>query len=193
MKNSAYAEALASGDKFYFSENPCINGHTSVRYVKGGCLACRAAKPNRGHELYGTWYHMIKRCTNEEHHNYHSYGGRGISVCDRWLDPENGFSRFLADMGNRPQGFTLDRINNDGNYEPANCRWADSVTQARNTRHSKLKAHDVVDALKLLDRGMSQRAVARHYKCSPASIRRLVQNRELYIEAGLDCRPKAAA
>ena len=193
MNKSAYAEAKASGARFYFSETPCVNGHTSVRYVNGGCIECRTIRPSKMPELYGTWYQMINRCTNEEHDSYGSYGGRGISVCDRWLDPEHGFDSFVKDMGKRPAGFTLDRIDNDGNYAPENCRWADAVTQQRNTRYAKLKAEDVVNALRLIDGGMTQRAVARLYKCSAPSIHRLVKNREKYIEAGLDCRPKAAA
>lgn len=193
MNKSAYAKAKASGDKFYFSETPCINGHTSARYVNGGCIECRTLRPSKIPELYGTWYQMRNRCTNEEHDSYDSYGGRGITVCERWLYPENGYDNFVADMGPRPQGYTLDRIDNDGNYEPSNCRWADAVTQQRNTRHAKLKAEDVVVAFTLLDNGMSQRAVSKIYKCSPSSIRRMVLNREKYIEAGLDCRTKAAA
>lgn len=79
---------------------------------------------------YRSWREMIKRCTKEDHHKFHHYGGRGIKVCDRWRD----FVNFLADMGERPQGMTLDRIDNDGNYEPGNCRWADSKTQRANQR-----------------------------------------------------------
>lgn len=192
MKKSAYAEAKAAGSRFYFSETPCVNGHTSVRYVNGGCIECRALRPSKIPELYGTWYQMINRCTNEEHHSYGNYGGRGIKVCDRWIDPENGYDNFVHDMGSRPKNFTLDRIDCNGDYDPSNCRWADAVTQMRNTRHAKLKAEDVVIALRLINDGMSQRAVARLYKCSYPSINRLVRNREKYIAAGLDCRPKAA-
>lgn len=81
---------------------------------------------------YRTWRSMIARCTQPSCEGYHKYGGRGISVCDRW----RVFARFLEDMGLRPEGRTLDRINNDGNYEPGNCRWATVEEQCNNTRRS---------------------------------------------------------
>jgi hypothetical protein len=80
---------------------------------------------------YRCWRNMITRCRNPHNHAFKNYGGRGISICDEWLD----FKCFLADMGRRPStGFSLDRINNDGNYEPGNCRWATRKQQANNKR-----------------------------------------------------------
>ena len=74
---------------------------------------------------------MVARCTNERHSRWADYGGRGIRVCRRWLTFEN----FLADMGERPEGLTLDRFpHRDGNYEPGNCRWASDLEQASNKR-----------------------------------------------------------
>ncbi len=81
---------------------------------------------------YETWCKMIARCTKKNAVQYKYYGGRGITVCDRWLSFEN----FLTDMGVRPEGTSLDRIDNDGNYEPDNCRWATQTEQCNNTRRS---------------------------------------------------------
>jgi len=77
---------------------------------------------------------MIQRCTSPNNHAYDRYGGRGIKVCDRWL---NSFESFLADMGDKPSSeCSLDRIDNNGNYEPSNCRWATATEQMRNRSNS---------------------------------------------------------
>jgi hypothetical protein len=83
---------------------------------------------------YAIWCSMRQRCSNNKNHAWKSYGGRGITVCDRW---KSSYENFLLDMGRRPPGHSLDRINNDGNYEPANCRWATRRQQATNTRWNR--------------------------------------------------------
>lgn len=81
---------------------------------------------------YSTWRAIKARCTNPNTKSYSNYGGRGIKMCGRWL---NSFSNFLEDMGERPSKYhSIDRIENDGNYEPSNCRWATKKEQSRNTR-----------------------------------------------------------
>lgn len=82
----------------------------------------------RKHPLYKTWVEMIYRCENPEKDNYQWYGGRGIKVCERWRN----FPDFVADMGLRPRGHTLDRKDGDGDYTPDNCRWATKKMQMNN-------------------------------------------------------------
>lgn len=82
---------------------------------------------------YTVWKGMHQRCTNPKSSVYKYYGGRGISVCARW----DNFENFLADMGERPKGLSIDRIDNDGDYQPKNCRWATQSMQVSNRRNLK--------------------------------------------------------
>ena len=86
------------------------------------------------HPLYETYRCMLRRCNNPMHIAYPNYGGRGISVCPEW---EEDFWTFVDNVGERPEGHTLDRINNDGNYEPTNIRWSSPSEQQTNTRQVK--------------------------------------------------------
>jgi len=110
-----------------------------------GCLANDlTAARNRRNATHGMsnsptylcWYSMRQRCNNMHHQAYSEYGGRGITVCERW---QNCFENFLEDMGKRPSPrHSIDRVDNDGNYEPGNCRWATVTEQGRNKRNNVL-------------------------------------------------------
>lgn len=108
-----------------------------------GCLKIQAAENARSHIknhnennrskhlLYRIWYQMIRRCENPKTNHYDRYGGRGISVCEEWHNFET-FLNWSISSGWQPKGYSLDRINNDGNYEPSNCRWATRLQQGSN-------------------------------------------------------------
>lgn len=103
----------------------------------GGCgrLKHGHCRNGRSTRVYEVWRAMLQRCYNPNHRAYANYGARGITVCERW----HTFVNFLVDMGEPPPGLSIDRINNDGNYEPGNCRWATCSEQMRNRRPSKLR------------------------------------------------------
>lgn len=114
-----------------------ITGSTKSCGCLGREISSINGSGNRKHGMsfspeYYSWNHMMMRCTNKNHHAWKDYGGRGITVCERWKSFEN----FYEDMGERPIGKSIDRIDNDGNYEPKNCKWSTQKEQVGNRRNS---------------------------------------------------------
>lgn len=114
----------------------------ALRFAKSKNCGCRRyaalkvnlSKHGRGTPEYVAWSHIKQRCLNPDDHGYQDYGGRGISVCSRWMD----FDNFYSDMGPRPSAkHSIDRVDNNRGYEPGNCRWTTSDIQARNTRRNR--------------------------------------------------------
>lgn len=174
MKIISRAEAKALGLTHYYTGKPCKRHHNSTRFVStASCTECQqvhASVKIEKHPIRHIWHGMIRRCFAPHAGDYEDYGGRGITVCDRWTDPADGYANFAADMGNRPDGCTLDRIDFDGNYEPSNCRWADIDTQNRNRRSTKIKGEDILRIRGLLSEGLTQKQTAAIYECSQSAI-----------------------
>ena len=130
-----------------------------------------------GSATYGSWQAMIQRCTNPRRGDWHRYGGLGVKVCDRWLT----FDNFLADIGQRPPGMTLDRFpNRTGNYEPGNVRWATATEQSRGRRTTKytgkLEPHEPAQIRWLASLGYFQRDIGAHFDISQTMVGKIVRN-----------------
>lgn len=159
----------------------CDCGNTKVLvksdYKRGNYKSCgcnrtpRKTFDYRGTTLYETWKGMRARCNNKNHIAYKNYGGRGIKVCDRW----NDFLLFLQDMGEtHKNNLVLDRINNDGNYEPSNCHWVTPKDNGRKTRRVKMSI-EKAEEVRLSNE--PTRVLAQRYGVCMATIQHIKTNR----------------
>jgi len=123
---------------------------------------------------YRSWAAMRARCKYIDRDKDNKHVGRGITVCKKW---QESFEVFLADMGPRPNGMTLDRTDNDGNYEPNNCRWATPVEQARNRRNAKMTFDRAVDVAVRYLSGETAKALSIEFKCSESLPREIAKGR----------------
>lgn len=141
IKPSKWSCVCECGTEKVVSSHNLLNG--TARSC--GCLkldaliARRTSHGMTNSSTYVAWCNMKARCYYVKLSGYHNYGGRGIEVCDRWL---NSFENFLEDMGERPSGLSLDRINTDLNYTKENCRWTDWSTQMNNQRRTIQITHN---------------------------------------------------
>lgn len=161
----------------------CGHGLRRGRIKSCGCLSREmllARSTRHGHAgrradspTYVSYYSMMARCTNPSVWQWPMYGGRGIRVCARWM---GSFDAFLADMGARPPGTSLDRIDNNGNYEPGNCRWATRADQARNSRATKMTVEKVIKMRALYAAGgVTMDDVGRRFGISKERAREIIR------------------
>ncbi len=175
------AERPGSKGRYYWS-CACDCGSAKdvgrAELIKGDTKSCGCINPRHGmshSSTHKSWTAMIQRCTNPKREAFPYYGGRGITVCERWA---TSFAAFFADVGERPPGTSLDRYPDpDGNYEPGNVRWATSLEQALNSRVTKLTEDTVNEIRGRHEHGEATRSIARRLGLTPSNVRAIIQRK----------------
>lgn len=137
--HKVYWECICDCGKttFVHTSNLRCNRTQSCGCLKIEHLVDRSTTHKQRHtKLYEVWKTIKQRCFNKNNISYHNYGGRGITICDEWKNDFNSFYEWSMANGYK-EGLTIDRINNNGNYEPSNCRWTTKLVQANNTRTNR--------------------------------------------------------
>ena len=150
-----------------------VSGVNKGKIKSCGCLKIKKLKARATHymsntKIYKTWHEMFRRCTNKKHHAYERYGARGISVCKEWEDPLI-FKEWALNNG-YDSNLQIDRINNDGNYEPSNCRFVTAKDNMRNNSHTKLTVDIAKEIKAMLDFGEKQVTIAKKFNVHQSSI-----------------------
>ena len=168
-----------------------LTNHINSKSTKGcGCQAGRAFKHGlRSNKFYPIWNAMLQRCVNPLHKRFKDYGGRGITLCEEWLDVAN-FVAWAESTHPNIEGMSLDRIDNDKGYSPENCRWADETTQCLNQRMRKSNTSGYVGVAQRKDNGKWTASITKNYKIIALgcykTLEEAVQARDNYIiENGL--------
>ena len=175
LNNALRHNAVAScGCRFRSQEFRASSGAHNTTH---GYAARDAA--GRQSRTYRSYQNMIRRCADPDNKDYAQYGGAGIAVCDRWL---GSFENFLADVGERPHGMTVDRIDGTRGYEPGNVRWATPAQQAQNRRSTRLSFEIVQEVRGRVEHGESQRSVASRLGIDFRHVNAIVKNKT-WIEA----------
>jgi hypothetical protein len=152
------------------------NTYEGSRTKSCGCIRKKYSEAAMGNKLYSKWANMKARCNNKKIHEYNRYGGRGISICDEWYDFEKFREWALA--GGYNKNLTIDRINNNGNYEPSNCRFITIAENNRNKESTKL-SHALAEQIKTLYEtgNYTYKLLATIYGVSKGSIGNIINNK----------------